>query len=52
MKNVKNQKTVAEAIEEIKNKLYGGEPLTIDTMLITLGALVEYENRTMAQQNT
>ena len=44
MKDVKTKKTVAEAIEEIKNKMYCGEPLTIDTMLIALGALVEFEN--------
>ena len=44
MKDVKTKKTVAEAIEEIKHKMYCGEPLTIDTMLIALGALVEFEN--------
>ena len=48
MKNVmseeiKTQKTVMEAIEEIKSKMYCGEPLTIDTMLIALGALVACE---------
>lgn len=40
---IKFQKTVAEAIEEIKSKLYLGEPLTTDTMLVALGALVLYE---------
>ena len=37
---VKTQKTVTEAIAEIKNKMYSGEPLSTDTMLIALGALV------------
>ena len=41
---VKTQKTVAEAIAEIKSKMYCGEPLTTDTMLIALGALVAYES--------
>ena len=43
-KEIKTQKTVAEAIDEIKSKLFCGEPLTTDTMLIALGALVEFEN--------
>ena len=48
MKNtmeIKIQKTVAEAIEEIKSKLYNGEPLTTDTMLIALGALTMFNNK-------
>lgn len=42
-KENKTQKTVAEAIEEIKSKMFCGEPLTTDTMLIALGALVAFE---------
>ena len=41
----KINKTVAEAIEEIKNKIYTGEALTADTMLIALGALIVFENK-------
>jgi hypothetical protein len=33
---------VAEAIEEIKSKMFLGEPLTLDTMLLALGALIVY----------
>lgn len=40
---IKIQKTVEEAIDEIKSKLYLGEPLTTDTMLIALGALIAYK---------
>lgn len=43
-KEIKTQKTVAEAIEEIKSKLFCGEPLTTDTMLIALGTLVAFES--------
>lgn len=42
-KEIKTQKTVEEAIKEIKSKLFCGEPLTTDTMLIALGALVALE---------
>lgn len=42
-KEIKTQKTVANAIEEIKSKLFYGEPLTTDTMLIALGALVAFD---------
>lgn len=42
-KEIKAQKTVAEAIEEIKSKMFSGEPLTTDTMLIALGALVAFD---------
>jgi hypothetical protein len=42
-KEIKAQKTVAEAIEEIKSKMFSGEHLTTDTMLIALGALVAFE---------
>lgn len=38
-------KTVAEAIEEIENKLYNGRPLTTDSMLLALAALIEYEKQ-------
>ena len=41
---IKTQKTVTEAIKEIKSKLFCGEPLTTDTMLIALGALVAFED--------
>lgn len=41
---IKTQKTVEEAIKEIKSKLFCGEPLTTDTMLIALGALVAFED--------
>ena len=37
---IKTQKTVTEAIAEIKSKMYSDEPLSTDTMLIALGALV------------
>ena len=39
MVTVEIKKTVAEAIEEIENKLYIGLPLSTDTMLLALGAL-------------
>ena len=35
-KEIKTQKTVVEAIKEIKSKMFCGEPLTTDTMLIAL----------------
>ena len=38
-------KTVAEAIEEIESKLYNGRPLTTDTMLLALAALIEYDKQ-------
>lgn len=41
-KEIKTQKTVVEAIKEIKSKMFCGEPLTTDTMLIALGALVAF----------
>lgn len=41
---VKTQKTVTEAIAEIRSKMFSGEPLTTDTMLIALGALVLCES--------
>lgn len=41
--DIKIKKTVAEAIEEIENNLYLGAPLTMDTMILALGALKEYE---------
>ena len=40
---MKTKKTVAEAIDEIKNKMFSGESLTTDTMLIALGALVAFD---------
>lgn len=43
-KEIKTQKTVVEAIKEIKSKMFSGDPLTIDTMLIALGALVAFED--------
>lgn len=43
-KEIKAQKTVAEAIEEIKSKMFSGEPLATDTMLIALGALVAFDD--------
>lgn len=41
---IKIQKTVVEAIEEIKRKLFCEELLTTNTMLIALGALVAFED--------
>lgn len=42
--NITIQKTVEEAIEEIKNKLFVGAPLSEDTMLLALAALMKYAN--------
>ena len=40
---VKIEKTVTEAIEEIKDKLWGEAALTTDTMLLALAALIIYD---------
>ena len=42
--NIIIQKTVEEAIKEIKDKLFVGVPLSEDTMLLALAALMKYAN--------